>query len=254
MPGAVMARSVLEKGMAAYESGRYGEAVTLLDSVARTQGVSASLLFDLANSYYHVGDLGNARLYLERARKLDPSDKRIKRNIEYIESKTEDANKAEMRGKKISVSPEQESFFASINRVIAQDSSSNFWAVLSVSSFLLMIAALSVYLFTRNVAARKVGFFGSIVLFILSGCFLIFSFMSAGEAMKSDSGVVMAFKVQLRSEPRQSSDVSSAVLTRGSKLYILDEEADVSGNVSWYKVRLNSDNVGWIPAGDFRQI
>lgn len=238
----------VDSAQALYERGEFEQAADEYVSIAKTEGVSASLYYNLANCYAQTGNLGNAILYYSRASRLDPSNKEIKNNLNYFKSKVEDSNRAEMRGKKISVAPDTETFFTTAHRLIAIDVSSNLWATLAVVTFVIFIGLLAVYLFCSNIMLRKTGFFGGIVMLLCSVAFLVFSFMSANAYESRDKAVLMAYKTHLLIEPSSDAKPAANQICQGSVLDIIAEESDVEGNPTWYKVRLNSNIEGWIKA------
>lgn len=243
--------SLVEQADTAYSHKQYAEAVKLYQTVISSEGTDAQLYYNLGNTYYQMGDYGNAMLSWLRGRKISPSNKEINANIRYLQSKVEDSNKAEQKGKRYKTSPDEDAFFQSIHTVIAKDTSSNVWAVWAAACFLLFIAALASYIFSRNVPVRKTGFFGGIICMAAVIIFICFAFMAAKQQNSSDAGVVMAYKVALMTEPGKEVDPLKAMtLTKGTVVQILSEEIDAEGKVTWYKVRLNSDYIGWVSASD----
>ncbi len=233
-----------------YERGEYAKAAEAYLAVAKVDGDSPELLFNLANSYAQVGDLGSAILYYSRANRLAPTNKAIKNNLEYFSSKVEDSNRAELRGKKTSVAPDHATFFQSVNRFICADFPRNMWAYIAVVAFILLIGQIAIYLFCSNVRFRKFGFFGGICSFFISIACVVFAFMSASYYDSHDKGVLMAYKTELLIEPSSDAKPASNLLCQGTLFDIIAEESDVEGNPTWYKVRLNSDIEGWIRATD----
>lgn len=246
------------KGLAeadsAYNAGNYQEAISLYVMEMEMDGVSAPALFNLGNACLKAGEMGKAVLCYERAHRLDPSDKAIAGNLAYARSKVEDANRSELKGKNLSVSPDAPSFFLALYNNVTADTSSDFWAKLAAISFVLLLCAVALYIFSANIVVRKTGFFTGIFFLAFSVIFLVFSFAAASRSESREEGVITAYKVELLEEPGEKSRPSSTPLTRGTKLDILDDEVNSSGEVSWYKVRLNSDFVGWIAASDFEII
>lgn len=233
-----------------YAHGEYSKAAEAYLAVAKVDGSSPELYFNLANAYAQAGDYGNAMLYYIRAHRLDPSNKEITNNLKYFQSKMEDYNRAELRGKRISVSPDPDTFFQSVRRIICEDVALNVWAVASASAFILLLALIAVYLFCSDVRLRKVGFFGGLGALTLSVFFIVFAFMSASYYDSHDEAVLMAYKKALLIEPSSDSKPAGSQLCSGTVLQIVAEESDVEGNPAWYKVRLNSDIEGWLPAAD----
>ena len=233
-----------------YMRGEYRQAAEAYLSIAKVDGDSPALLFNLANAYAKAGDYGNAMLYYSRAGRLDPSNKEIRNNLDYFASKIEDSNRAELRGKKISVTPDPETFFQSVDRVICESFAPDVWAVWAVVLFILVLGGIAVYLFCSDVRLRKVGFFGGIFLFCACVMFVIFAFMSASGFNSHDKAVLMAYKTELLIEPSSDAKPASNQLCQGTRFDIIAEETDVQGVPTWYKVRLNSDIEGWLKASD----
>ncbi len=240
----------MEMASSLYEKGEYRQAAEAFLAIAEVDGDSPELLFNLANSYAQAGDYGNAILYYSRANRLDPSNKEIKNNLNYFVSKVEDSNRAELRGKRISVAPDHETFFQTVNRMICGEVAPNVWAVLAAILFILVLGAVAIYLFCNDVRLRKTGFFGGIVMFFACLMFVIFAFMSASYYDSHDRAVLMAYKTELLIEPSSDAKPASNQLCQGTRFDIVAEETDVQGHPTWYKVRLNSDIEGWLRASD----
>lgn len=252
-PASVFADSVPDPATL-YEKGEYSKAAETYLQLDKSEGYSASLYFNLANCYAETGDYAHAVLYYSRANRLDPSNKVIKNNLDFILSKVEDSNRAELKGKKTSVSPEHETFFQTAHKLIARDVLSDTWAIFSAVAFVLFICCVAVYLFCSNVVLRKTGFFGGFCLMIMSLVFILFAFMAASDADSHDRGVMMAYKTELLVEPSSDSKAASSAICQGTCLHIMAEETDVQGMPTWYKVRLNSNFEGWVRASDIEVI
>ncbi|MDE6444246.1 MAG: tetratricopeptide repeat protein [Muribaculaceae bacterium] len=239
----------LAEADSAYNDKEYGKAIEIYNNIRQEEGSNAALLYNLGNSYYQEGDFGNAMICYLRAHRLDPSNKDINANLTFLRSKVDDANKAEQKGRRLRVTPDEEGFFQSVRRTVAMDTSTDTWAVWGAVFFILFVSGVALYIFTRNVFARKVGFFGSIVCLCGTVIFLCFAFMGARAYSARNEGVVTGFKVTLLTEPgKQVEGDKGNVLTKGTVVQILSEETDAEGNINWYKVRLNSDYIGWIEA------
>jgi len=74
---------LFEQGNAAYEQGRYGDAVEFYENLLRYQIEDSRVEYNLANAQFRVGKLGQAILHYERARRLDPLDEDIVANLEF---------------------------------------------------------------------------------------------------------------------------------------------------------------------------
>lgn len=234
----------------AYSIGNYPKAAELYKNVADEVGVSPTLLHNLGNCYVKAGDYAKATIAYVNALKIDPSAKDVRLNLKYVESKVADNNRAELKGKKVSVTPDEPSFFANIKNLISRRVSSNTWAVWGMVSFLILMICVSLYLFTNRVLLRKIGFFGGIIFFLFTILFLIFSYTSRAALFLKEDAVITSYKISLHTEPIKSSPLTAYPLTRGTVVKIIDERGDNNQDAEWYKIRLNSDYVGWVESSN----
>lgn len=257
----VMSAATVEQADSAYARGDYAEAIAQYNEVAEKSGISTTLCYNMGNAYAKGGDYGNALVCYLRALRLDPSNEKAAANVAYIESKVYDANRSELKGKKLSIDADTPTFFTNMRQYIMRDHRSDTWAVWAAVSFVLFVTCVALYVFSREVMVRKIGFFGGFVCLGVSVITLVFSFMAA--SYRSDEGVVTGGKVHLRSEASAGSKENPVALTRGTRMTVLDTYPAVTGEsedkagakeTRWYKVRLNSDFVGWLPASDFRTV
>lgn len=255
LPGFAITPEVAQ-GDSAYFEGDYKKAINIYTEVAQEHGVSAALLFNMGNAYLQDGDYGNAMLCYQQAKKLDPSNKKINTNLQYLTGKVEDTNKAEQKGKRKKVTEDSLNFFQTIHKSVAQETSSNTWASWAAALFIIFSGCVALYQFNSNVLLRKVGFFGGLIFLGISMICLVCAYMGAAEADNHEYGVIVAYKAELQTEPirNNNSGKNEGVLTRGTKIRIISEETDAEGTVNWYKIRLNSDYIGWVEAKEIEII
>ena len=102
---------------------------------------------------------------------------------------------------------------------------------------------------------RKTGFFGGLILLGISMICLVCAYSGAAEAENHEYGVILGYKTTLMTEPgKNDSGKNEGVITKGTKIRIISQETDADGTVSWYKIRLNSDYIGWVEAKDIEVI
>ena len=245
------AQSSLADADSAYNAKDYAKALQIYNDIADTEGVSAPMLFNMGNAWYQEGDYGRAMVCYLRAKRIDPSLKELNANLTYLRSRIEDSNKAEQRGKRMKVTADEPSFFQSVHTAIAVETASNTWAVWGAVCFILFRGGAALYIFTRSVVLRKVGVFGGMITIVCSFVFVCFAISGARAVSSKDTGVITGFKVALLTEPGKKSEGGKEdVLTKGTEVRIVSEEVDAEGTVTWYKVRLNSDYIGWVAAED----
>jgi tetratricopeptide (TPR) repeat protein len=238
----------------AYSNSNFAQAAELYESIAKQYGVNAELLCNMGNAYVKAGDYGHAMLDYKRALKLEPGNKVAKQNVNYLLSKIADNNRAELKGKKVSVDPDETSFLGSVRDALTLGVTTNTWALCAIIAFLLTIICVAGYLFFHNVLLRKFGFFGGLSLLACAAIFLILAFASNRAVNKQSEGVIIGYKVQLYAEPSTESKASANQLTRGTVMKILEQKEGDKSADTWYKVKLNSDFIGWLPADAFEVI
>lgn len=235
---------------AAYNAGKYEQAVELYKQLSKEKGTSAQILYNLGNAYMKTDNAADAIICYLRARRLAPSSELIRANLAYARTRIENRNRADLRGKQVSVAPDEPSFFGEIHRTVAENTSSDTWAAIAAGCFVALCGMIAVYIFCHQVILRKIGFFSSFVLLGASILFIIFSCAAASSMSRTDEAVIDAFKVTLKEEPKAEAKGSAAPLNRGTAVQILDSEVGPSGKTTWYKVRLNSNYVGWMRADE----
>lgn len=253
-PGAVYGGEASANADSAYSAGRYEEAKALYQEAIEREGRSVELLYNHANASYEAGDLAAAVISYERARRIDPGNRQVNANLEFVRTKVNDANHGELKGKKGNVMPDNPSFLQSAHQWIAADHASDSWSMLAAAAFILLISMVALYFFSTNVMLRKLGFFSSIVLVFFTTAFLVFSFMSATEASRVDRAVLTAYRQALLKSPASDAEPVSVELHKGTSLTILEERIAAGSTETWCLVRLNSDNSGWVRKSDIEVI
>lgn len=79
--------SLIERGNAAYEAGKYSEAKEIYKKVIETKGISNGLYYNLANTVYRESNYAEAVLYYKKALDLAPRDAESKANLELAREK-----------------------------------------------------------------------------------------------------------------------------------------------------------------------
>jgi tetratricopeptide (TPR) repeat protein len=81
---------LLQHGHAAYEAGRFQEAITDYVAAERAGVRNGALYYDLGNAYYKNGDLGHAVASYRRAEMLSPRDPQLRSNLDFVLAHRED--------------------------------------------------------------------------------------------------------------------------------------------------------------------
>lgn len=225
-------KSVNEQAAAAYNDRDYRQAIEILEKEKKEQMAkgleSPALYYNLGNAYFRVNDLAHARLYYERALLLDPGDRDIRHNIDYLSTKIED---------KILVA---DTFFLNIwFRAVQNLFSSNAWATIAVICFILFMACLVAFFFSRHIAIKKAAFYAGIATLVIVIFANVFAFGQKGKIEKRETAVIMVGSVTILGSP----DINSKelfTLHSGTKVFITKEDRN------WYEIEIDNGSVGWI--------
>ena len=223
-------------GDQAYRDGDYQQAITLYEEVL-TAGVSADVYYNLGNAYYRMDDMAHAILNYERALLLSPGDADIRFNLQMARSHTSDK-----------IAPETEMFFVTWYRSLINLMSVDGWAYLSLVALALAIVLLLLYLFSRPLWLRKVGFFGGVfvLLFFLLGN--LFGWQQKRALVNRDGAVIMSSEVLVKSTPADNG-TDLFVLHAGTKVTVTDNTLP-----DWKEIRLPDGRKGWVFATDLENI
>ncbi len=239
---------LIQQADSAYTSDDFATAASLYLKAIDEEGPSAKLYYNLGNSYYRMGESGNAILSYERALRLDPTDEDVRNNLEFVNSRITD--KPGERG----------TFLGNALDSVSAAVRSNTWAWFAFGCFALTVAAIMAYLFADAVAIRKTGFFGGIVTLI--GCMvcMFFAFRSASLALADDVAIITSPSTILSTVPRTPTDRSqeAMLLHEGTRVTILDSVSSMSAADSvrtvWYDVEVDNAHRAWINAADVTKV
>ncbi len=245
---------LIDSAATAYNNKEYAKAIDFYQQCEQKYGSSAALYANIGNSYAKLGDYGHAFIFYERSLRLNPGDKEVRNNREFILRKITDANKANLAGKKISVEPDEPGFFTKIGLYLTHSHTSDTWATWGLVMFLILCGCIAIYYFRKEELVRKIGFFGGISALFLCIVFNILAVRAAKIFELDNEGVIIEFKSSLKAEPFSSAKTVGVPLVKGTKLEILETQNSKDGKPEWYKVRLNSDLAGWIEASEFEII
>ncbi len=234
------------KADAAYTQKNYADALHYYRLAAQHDGVSTQLYYNMGNTYYRLGNLGQAVIAYERALKLDPSNKLARRNLAFVRTKITDR-------------PEDDSsFLYNMHRRIVSFMSPNAWAWTAFTVFVILLGLVSVYIFTSHVTIRKIGFFGGLFMLAVFVYFITIAYSTSADMESHDTAVVIVPTTNLCSQPATPSSGTDKVVPihEGTKLIITDSVATPKdpATLMWYHVKINNTTSAWLPAADVERI
>lgn len=240
------------RAAAYYNKGDYAKAIEIYDSIIKSDGASAQLLFNMGNAYVRLNKLGEGMVCYQKAQARQPSNNIIRENINYITDKISDRNKAKLEGKNVNVMPDDLTGLNMIGHRIWSRVSPSLWGWLAIAAFLIMIVGVSFYLFSQNVKLRKVGFFGGIVCLVLTVVLNVFTFLGRDYWLHRNECVIMSYEATLLPEPDKKAKPQVTPLVSGTVLQVI--ERDVYDSPGWVKVRLNSNFIGYLPKSEIVEL
>ena len=122
------------------------------------------------------------------------------------------------------------------------------WALIGIVTFILVLAALSLYFFGKKIILKKIGFITSIVSFFL--CILANCFASTQKdnASNKNNAIIMAPSITVKSTPNENG-TELFILHEGRKVFIKDNTMK-----DWKEIQLEDGNAGWVSASDIEVI
>ena len=219
---------LFEKANAAYNVGNYDSAMMLYEKILATDMESVPLYFNMGNTYYKMREYPMAIYYFEKAMKLDPSNDDVQTNLAI-------ANRAIVD----KIEPVPQSFLVKGWHNARAMLSGDQWAWCSIACFALLLFAAFLFLRSRKVAVRKLGFFAGILFLLAFGLSVVFAMQLKQSSLTQDQAIIMAPTVTVKSSPNDAS-VDLFVLHEGTKVDILE------ANEGWNKIRIANGSVGWL--------
>jgi tetratricopeptide (TPR) repeat protein len=232
----ISAQTLIEQANTAYSEGDFEKAVELYETIIREQGKSAFVYYNLGNAYYRLNKTAASILNYERALLLDPGNQDIRFNLEIAKLKTVDK-----------IEPLSEFFLTEWFNDMKNLYSTNQWSVIAIVCFLLFIACLFLFFFSRIITLKKIGFFCGIVFLVFALFANIFAANQKRKLTNRNTAIIFSPTTTIKSSPDNS----------GTDLFILHEGTKVNiknqlGN--WHEIETADGNVGWIQSNEIEII
>ena len=218
----------------AYSAGSYDSAVVLYEKVVDAEMESVPLYYNLGNAYYKLHETPMAIYYYEKALKLDPSNEDVRTNLAIANMGIVDK-----------IEPMPQSFIARGWRSMRAWLSGDQWAWCSIGAFALLLFALFLFLRSRRMGLRKLGFFTGLVFLLAFALSVAFAAQLKHAATAQDQAIILAPTVNVKSSPSEAS-VDLFVLHEGTKVSLVENAA------GWNKIRIANGSVGWLPEDSMR--
>ncbi|MCK9205258.1 MAG: tetratricopeptide repeat protein, partial [Bacteroidales bacterium] len=229
-------QALILKANRAYSAGAYTDAVNTYKKVIALGWESPELYYNLGNAFFKLNDFPNAILWYERAKRLDPGNEDIDFNLKVSNNKIAD---------KIEPLPElfYKRWYFGLVQVFAIDT----WARIGVILFITALACGALYMASRILFLRKVGFWTGLCTLLLAIFSLIFAWSGHSALQSAGEAIIFTPTITVKSSPDEKS-TDLFVVHEGSKVKLLD---NISG---WYEIKIANGSVGWLPASSLEKI
>jgi tetratricopeptide (TPR) repeat protein len=217
------------QGVTYFTAGSYEEALQVWNEIYKTGFQSANLDYNIGNAYFKLNNIPSAILFYERAYLLNPADENINYNLQVARTLIVD------RFQEI-----PELFFIKWYNFVSLFLSTNTWAKISITTFILFLLFLSLYIYSRRHRNKVIGFWVGVLFLILSLSSLAFTVRNKSLVYDSNKAIITASLVNGKSSPDKSG-TDLFVLHEGTKVTIEDTVGE------WLEIRLSDGNKGWVP-------
>ena len=218
----------LETAQHFYENHEYDSALVIYNKLTELGYSGAHLYYNIGNTYYRKMDIARSILFYERAILLNPHDGDIQHNLAFAHAMQVDK-----------VSPVGQGFFRQIYTNIYRFFMPKTWTVLSIVSFLLCLLGVSLYLFSKQILLKKLGFFAGLFFLFLSTLSYVTAYSRNYELTQREYAIIIEPTVSIKTEPSAQARVLT-VLHGGLKVKILEKRTQ------WSQIQIEDGNIGWI--------
>lgn len=227
---------MLEQANELYSQSQYDSALNVYESIAAADYESFQLYYNMGNAYFKTGEVPTSILYYEKALKLDPEDADAAFNLKIANEQIVD---------KIEALPKffMTNWWTSFRSSYGMDQ----WSWICIAMVFVFSISILLYLISADSSSKRLYFYGAIFALTLA----ILSFFGAQSSFNArfnaDAGIVFQASITIKSAPANNSE-DLFVLHEGTKVLILKEEN------SWYNIRLEDGNEGWMPVAAVERI
>lgn len=218
--------SAYQRANVYYEQAKYDEAIKQYNSILESGLESGNLYYNLGNCYFKKGELGQAILNYEKARRLIPLDKDLESNYEYAISQIQ----AQAISTKMSLP------LRILNNIFEKLTIDGLTILLGALFILILASILTAFFF--NPFKRN-----ALILTVFLGLLLITGFAGLREkiALLNKESIITAPQADAKFEPMDKA-TTYFTLYEGMKVKI------ISTQDTWHKVKRPDTKTGWIPA------
>ncbi len=213
-----------------YNESAYDSALTLYKDIIDQGYSSATLYYNLGNTYYKLRNYPLAIYYYEKSLKLEPNNTDTKHNIEIAQLFLTD---------KIEAVPEL--FIKTWWKNLSNTFTINIWAAITLILLGISLICIFFYITAKTRMLKKSMFLFGITVVIITAISFSITAKKYNYIRTNNEGIIIMPTITIKSSPSQSS-VDLFVLHEGAKVKILDNTDN------WEKIKIANGSIGWLPS------
>lgn len=226
----------VKKADSLYAAHNYGAALGLYEQALQSAPASSDLHYNIGNCHYRQKQYARSVLAYLRALRFDPANADAAFNLEIVRTKLDDRFEAS-----------GSMFFLTWSENFIASRSAKTWGAWAVLALVVTLLTASFYFFGKRVWVRKVGFFGGILLLVVTCTLNVFAYVQQNRFLTERQAVVMK-QAKLSSTPTAEAK-ALRTLHEGTTVKITDTSAS-----SWLLVTLPDGSEGWLQAADVEEV
>ena len=226
--------SLFQLGNDYYLDEKYDQAINIFENISKDYE-HEDLYLNLGNSYYRLGNLGNAIWSYERGHLLSPRDNDINYNLNYVRNQIRDK-----------IIPPDDFFLIALYRAIIEKLT--LIDLIGMSGLILLCLGALYNSKNFDIVSNK---FSSIFYTILLILFFSIGFIILDKywaVSDQENGIVISVESDVRSSPINRGENIVFMIHEGTKVEI------VSKQPGWYEIILLDGKKGWISTDEVRII
>ena len=227
---------LLQKANEHYTKEEYKQAIDDYNKILMTNMESSEVYFNLGNAYYKTKQYTLSILNFERAKLLAPDDEDIAFNLQVANQHVVDSIQ-ELPG----------IFIVRWWNSLVNSQTTDAWAVISISGFILFLVLMGFYFFARTGEVKRVSFWAGCFLILLTIFSWSFAAQQKSRLVNHMEAIVMQPTVTVKSSPSEKG-TNLFVIHEGLKVKITDKLGD------WVEIKLADGNKGWLQTESVERI
>ena len=228
------ADSLFQLGNYYYENEQYENAVKNFEQLEKDFN-HEYLYLNLGNSYYRMGELGNAVWAYEKGHSISPRDQDILHNLNFVRSQVKDR-----------IVPPDNFFLFSLYKAALDKTT--ILDIIILGGFLLVTISLIYLIKSYFFIKEKIKIFFNYALTLCLSILIWMSFDKYWNISDINEAIVVTRSIDVRSAPIARGENVLFIIHEGTKAQITNSESE------WYEILLLDGKKGWVNNQYMRKI